>query len=89
MPDYTALYLTRLQSDEVGSGSLESRESARVRMCHTDLAEHTGLLIWYTCWVHTFQIIRRKEMPAFSKENKDYNYIDLEITIWSIIKKKI
>lgn len=63
-----SIYLTRLQSDEVGSGSSESRESAHVRTFHVDLAEHTGLLIWYTCWVHTFCIIRRKEMPAFSRE---------------------
>lgn len=40
-----ALYLTRLQSDEVSPGSLESRESAQIRTYHVNLAEDAGLLI--------------------------------------------
>ncbi len=56
-------YLSWLQSDDVGPGSLKCREPPQVWMENIHLAEDTGLLIGDPGWVEVNGVLGRKKVP--------------------------
>jgi len=63
--------LSRLQSDNVGFGSLKRREPRQVWMENIHLAEDTGLLIGDPSWVKVRCVLRGKEVPTLPKDSKN------------------
>lgn len=57
-------HLSWLQSDAVGSGCLESREPAQVRMQDVHPAEDTGLLVGDPGRVEFRRVLGGKQVPA-------------------------